>query len=183
MLRDCIIACTALTLGLTGASAAFAQGSNSAPLNLGQYRKAPAPKKAVKVPRPSPAEAESMARQDGDIPAAETTGRGFADDRNIRITTIPVRVVSPDELNEIDLNSDPPFVMASNELNDLDRAADIRPVQAERATTGQAGAPAQNHRPTNFSWIGPLLLSVGFAFAVAIGAAAFIRRRPKLRLR
>ena len=94
MLRTCIMAIAALTFGLAGATGAFAQGSNSAPLNLGQYRKAPAPKKAVKVQRPSSAEAESMARQDGDVPAAETTGRGFADDRDVRITTIPVRVVS-----------------------------------------------------------------------------------------
>lgn len=190
MVRALLIVTAALAFGLGGIGGAAAQGS-AAPLNLKQFRKAAAPKKPAKVERiekPSADAADAMAQQNEPV---ETTARGFADDPNAHITIVPVRVVQP-ALTEIGVSgtnprgSEPPYVVASNELNEIDRAADSGPSKVQDqvttgpSTTGQSVRAAQAaHRPADFGWLGPLLLSVGIAFAVAIGAAAFVRRKPK----
>ena len=99
-----------------------------------------------------------------------------------------VRVVSPGEVNEIDLAADAPpqvttkvevlnavAVVGSDELNEIDRKADApRAVSLDTLNRNLPAAAAPSEPDSDASWFGRMLAVLGGAFAAAAAAARML---------
>jgi len=203
----CLIAATGSHLVTAPAAAQTAEGSKpAAPLKLNKFMKKPIASAAtrvvktrdgsyarVSIARRGKSKAAAAKAAETKVVEAQATPAGAdATEAFAFHAATAVRVVSPDELNEIDLaagaapivttavevsmaHAQPAADMINaDEFNAIDQAANSPRAASLDALNKQFAAPATDKEPTQSSWFQHMLLVLGGAFAAASAAVRLL---------